>query len=106
MITSVVMGAQYASGNRNSRATNSEAKAATAVLAACANTGHRAHAIRSLAMFPSSSGPYSAELSPGLRGPDELGREARHLLFRSAGILPAVSACRGPALLRPFSTAP
>ncbi len=50
-MTNVVIGAQYASGNRNSRATNREAKAATAVLAACTKTGHPAHAIRSLAIF-------------------------------------------------------
>jgi len=40
VITRVVIGAQYASGSRNDRAASSDAAAATAVLAQCANTGH------------------------------------------------------------------
>ena len=37
MITKVVMGAQYASGSRANRATNSEATATSAVRAECTN---------------------------------------------------------------------
>ena len=46
VITKVVIGAQYASGSRNSRATNNEASAAAAVRAECSKTGHRTHSAR------------------------------------------------------------
>jgi hypothetical protein len=42
VMTKVVIGAQYASGSRNSRATSTEPTAATAVRAECTTTGDAA----------------------------------------------------------------
>src|SRR4029077_11821212 len=48
VITKVVIGAQYASGSWKSRATSSEATAATAVRAECTKPGHPARPARSV----------------------------------------------------------
>ena len=62
VITKVVIGAQYASGSRNSRATNYETSAANAVRPECTKTGHRNHSDRS--PLSSASVRVAIKLSP------------------------------------------
>ena len=75
-MTKVVIGAQYASGSRNSRATSTEPTAATAVRAECTTTGNAA---RSTAPHPNllviGKTPPSAS-SYSRIGPTKLNRRA------------------------------